>query len=199
MDKNLRAVLANCIRKVCLEKARIGEFQIDDAATQVIRELSTADGGEWKVLCDHFAERGVTRYVKKEIARTRPADSAQLSLPGLESLPLLVLSDRTAIFAQQLVYDRYRAELRRLERKIESYKYKRRKSEYLEQDIRQLEEMKRFDPRFSQYAAEDPGLTLGEAKRREGKDQEAQSSTRGRRMRDSHRPGRDSHREKSRT
>ena len=55
----------------------------------------------------------------------------------------------------------------RLEKRINSYNYKRRKPEHLEQDKRQLEEMKRFDPSFAKYSEMNPDLTLVEAKQLE--------------------------------
>jgi hypothetical protein len=82
-------------------------------------------------------------------------------------LPLLITSEGAAILAEQLNYEKYRAEVARLETRINSYSYKRRKPEHLEQDKRQLEEMKRFDPRFAKYSETNPDLTLVEAKQLE--------------------------------
>ena len=100
-------------------------------------------------------------------SQAKAADPAQRVLPGLESLPLLITSEGAAILAEQLNYDRYQTEVKRLERRINSYKYKRRKPENLEQDMRRLEEMKRFDPRFAKYAEDNPDLTLAQAKQME--------------------------------
>ena len=91
-------------------------------------------------------------------------------------MPLLVTSEGAAVLSQQLIYDAYQPEWKRLERKIHSYRFKRRKPENLEQDIRRLAEMKQFDPRFAQYSATDPAIPLWKAKEMESKESSAQSS-----------------------
>jgi len=107
------------------------------------------------------------KYVNRVITQAKAADPAQRQLPGLDSMPLLITSEGAAILAEQLNYEKYRGEVARLERRINSYSYKRRKPEYLEQDKRQLAEMKRFDPRFAKYSETNPNLTLVEAKQLE--------------------------------
>jgi hypothetical protein len=67
------------------------------------------------------------RHIERTHLSARP-------LPGLESLPLLITSEGAAIVVEQLNYEKYRAEAARLERRIKSYNYKRRKPERLEQD-----------------------------------------------------------------
>lgn len=103
------------------------------------------------------------KYVNRVITQAKSADPAQRQLPGLEPMQLLITSEGAAILAEQLNYEKYRGEVARLERRINSYNYKRRKPEYLEQDKRQLAEMKRFDPRFAKYSETSPDLTLVEA------------------------------------
>ena len=118
-------------------------------------------------LRDYYAEQGVIHMVNRIITQAKAADPAQRHLPGLESMPLLITSEGAAILAEQLKYDRYQSEVKRLERRIKSYSNRRRKPENLAMDQRRLEEMKRFDPRFAKYAEENPDLTLAEAKKRE--------------------------------
>jgi hypothetical protein len=164
MDEELRGLLVGHIENVCEELAKKGSFAINEAANQVIGELRNDDNRRWKQMRDHFAEQGVVNYVNRVITQAKAADPAQRDLPGLESMPLLVTSEGAAILAEQLNYDRYQVEVIRLEKRINSYGYKRRKSENLEQDRRRLDEMKRFDPRFARYSKENPELTLAEAK-----------------------------------
>jgi hypothetical protein len=180
MDEELRGLLIERIENVCLDLARRGvPFVIDDAAKRVISDLKAEDNKRWKELRDHFAEQGVTNYVNRVITQAKAADPAQRQLPGLESMPLLITSEGAAILAEQLNYERYRAEVARLDKRINSYAYKRRKSEHLEQDMRRLEEMKRFDPRFAKYSEKKPDLTLVEAKKIEAT-QSQESLRRGR-------------------
>ena len=167
MDEELRGILVERIQKVCHEFAKKGSFAINDAANQIIGELQDDDSRRWKQMRDHFASQGVINYVNRVITQEKAADPAQRSLPGLESLPLLITSEGAAVLAEQLNYDRYQTEVKRLERKITSYQYKRRKPENLEQDKHRLEEMKRFDPRFAKYSESNPDLTLAEAKQLE--------------------------------
>ena len=167
MDEELRGILIERIEQVCHELAKRGSFAINDAADQVITELRADNLHRWERMRDHFAIQSVTHFVNRVIAQAKAADPAQRRLPGLESLPLLITSEGAAILAEQLDYGRYQEEVRRLEQKIKSYRYKRRKPENLEQDILRLQEMKRFDPRFASYSQDDPDLTLGEAKQRE--------------------------------
>jgi hypothetical protein len=164
MDEELRGMLVERIRRVCQNLAKKGSFPIEDAANQVIADLSANGARDWKHIRDYFATQGVTRYVNKVITQAQAADPAQGTLPGLESMPLLVSSEGAAILSQQLIYVRYQSEWKRLERKINSYKYKRRKPENLEDDKRRLEQMKRFDPRFARYSAEDPDYPCGRRK-----------------------------------
>jgi hypothetical protein len=148
--------------------ARAGApFAINDAAKQVMDDLKADDNKRWKELRDHFAQEGVMKYVNRVITQAKAADPAQRQLPGLESMPLLITSEGAAILAEQLNYEKYRVEVARLEKRINSYNYKRRKPEHLEQDKRQLEEMKRFDPSFAKYSETNPDLTLVEAKQLE--------------------------------
>jgi hypothetical protein len=176
MDEELRGLLVERINQVCQELAQKGSFLIDDAANQVIAELRAQKPHHWTQIRDHFALRGVTRHLHKVIEQAQAADPAQATLPGLESMPLLVTSEGAAVLSQQLIYDAYQTEWKRLERKINSYKYKRRKPENLEQDIRRLAEMKQFDPRFAQYSAKDPEIPLWKAKEMESKESSAQSN-----------------------
>jgi hypothetical protein len=179
MDEEFRGVLVERIQQVCQELAKKGEFLIEDATKQVIAELSAQNTRHWKQIRDHFATRGVVRYVNKVIAQAQAVDAAQGTLPGLESMPLLVTSEGAAILSQQLIYDSYQTEWKRLERKINSYKYKRRKPENLEQDIQRLAQMKQFDPRFAQYSAGDPEIPLWKAKEMELKELNAPSNRPG--------------------
>jgi hypothetical protein len=179
MDKELRGLLVERIRQVCKELAKKGSFLIEDAANQVIAELIAENGRDWKQIRDHFATRGVTRYVNKIIEQAQAADPAQGTLPGLESMPLLVTSEGAAILSQQLKYEGYQTEWKRLERKINSYRYKRRKPENLKEDIQRLAQMKQFDPRFEQYSADDPEIPLCKAKEMELKELSAPSNRRG--------------------
>lgn len=168
MDEELRGVLVERIENVCHNLAKKGApFAINDAAQQVMDDLKADDNKRWKELRDHFAQEGVMKYVNRVIMQAKAADPAQRQLPGLESMPLLITSEGAAILTEQLNYEKYRAEVARLEKRINSYNYKRRKPEYLEQDKRQLEEMKRFDPRFAKYSETNPDLTLVEAKQLE--------------------------------
>ena len=164
MDEELRGLLVGRIQDVCNERAKKGSFAINEAAKQVIDELRAEDNRRWKEMRDHFAEQGVMHVVNRVITQAKAADPAQRSLPGLESMPLLVTSEGAAILAEQLKYDRFQGEVKRLEKRINSYSHARRKPENLEQDKRRLEEMKRFDPRFAKYAENNPELTLAEAK-----------------------------------
>jgi len=159
-------MLLERIENVCHDLAKKGvPFAINDAAKQVIEDLKADDNKRWQTLRDHFAQQGVMNYVNRVITQAKAADPAQRQLPGLESMPLLITSEGAAILAEQLNYEKYRAEVARLEKRISSYGYKRRKSEHLEQDKRRLEEMKRFDPRFARYSEKNPDLTLAEAKK----------------------------------
>jgi hypothetical protein len=167
MDEELRGILVERIEQVCHELAQKGSFAINDAANQVIDQLADDDARRWKQMRDHFAAQGVVHYVNRVITHAKAADPVQRSLPGLESLPLLITSEGAAILAEQLNYDRYQTEVKRLEKRIDSYKYKRRKPENLEEDMRRLDEMKRFDPRFAKYSENNPELTLGQAKQME--------------------------------
>ncbi|HYW48641.1 MAG TPA: hypothetical protein VE959_37600 [Bryobacteraceae bacterium] len=176
MDEELRGLLVERINQVCQELAEKGSFLIDDAANQVIAELRAQNPRNWTQIRDHFAVRGVTRYIHKVVEQAKAADPAQATLPGLESMPLLVTSEGAAILSQQLIYDAYQTEWKRLERKINSYKYKRRKPENLEHDIQRLAEMKQFDPRFAQYSEKDPDIPLWKAKEMELKELSAQSN-----------------------
>jgi hypothetical protein len=180
MDEELKGLLMECIRRVCQNLAQKGSFQLEDAANQVIADLNAEGAHRWKHIRDQLATQGVTRYINKVIAQAQAPDSAQGTLPGLESMPLLVSSQGAAVLSQQLVYAGYQSEWKRLERKINSYKYKRRKPENLEDDIRRLKQMKQFDPRFAHYSAEDPELPLWKAKELERKDASASSKRRGR-------------------
>jgi hypothetical protein len=177
MDEELRGLLVERIEKVCHDLADKGTpFAINDAAKQVMDDLKTDDNNRWKELRDHFAQEGVLKYMNRVITQAKAADPAQRQLPGLESMPLLITSEGAAILSEQLNYEKYRVEVERLEKRINSYNYKRRKPEHLEQDKRQLEEMKRFDPRFAKYSERNPDLTLVEAKHLEA----AEASKRGR-------------------
>jgi hypothetical protein len=168
MDEDLRDMLVERIENVCHDLAeKRAPFAIEDAAKQVIDDLKADDNKRWRELRDHLAQEGVMKYVNRVIAQAKAADPAQRQLPGLESMPLLITSEGAAILAEQLNYEKYRAEVARLEKRINSYNYKRRKPEHLEQDNRQLEEMKRFDPRFAKYSRTNPDLTLAEAKQLE--------------------------------
>jgi hypothetical protein len=75
-----------------------------------------------------------------------------------------VSSERAAILSRQLTYQGYQEEVKRLERRIDSYNYKRRNPEKLERDRQQLKQMKEFDPRFAKYSEVDPDLQLEKAK-----------------------------------
>ena len=168
MDEELRGILVKQIEDVCYVLAKKGApFALNDAATQIIDDFKVHDNKRWKELRDHFALEGVMKYVHRVLNQAKAADPTQRRLPGLESMPLLITAEGAAILAEQLNYEKYRAEVRRLAKRIDSYNYKRRKPEHLEQDKRQLEEMKRFDPRFAKYSRTNPDLTLGEAKQRE--------------------------------
>jgi hypothetical protein len=157
MDEELRGMFVERIENVCHDLAKKGvPFAINDAAKQVMDDLKTDDNNRWKELRDHFAQEGVMKYVNRVITQAKASDPAQRQLPGLESMPLLITSEGAAILAEQLNYEKYRGEVARLERRINSYNYKRRKLEYLEQDKRQLAEMKRFDPRFAKYSETTP-------------------------------------------
>jgi len=181
MDEELRGLLVGRIQDVCNERAKKGSFAINEAAKQVIDELRAEDNRRWKEMRDHFAEQGVMHVVNRVITQAKAADPAQRSLPGLESMPVLVTSEGAAILAEQLKYDRFQGEVKRLEKRINSYSHARRKPENLEQDKRRLEEMKRFDPRFAKYAENNPELTLAEAKRMEAT--ESRERHKGRRPR----------------
>jgi hypothetical protein len=168
MDEELRGMLVERIEHICRDLAKNGApFAINDAAKQVMDDLKADDNKRWKELREHFAQEGVMKYVNRVITQAKAADPAQRQLPGLESMPLLITSEGAAILAEQLNYEKYRTEVGRLERRINSYNYKRRKPENLEQDKRQLEEMKRFDPRFAKYSETNPDLTLVAAKQLE--------------------------------
>ena len=167
IDEELRGLLVGRIQDVCDARAKQGSFAINDAAKQVIDEMRDEDNKRWKELRDYFAEQGVIHMVNRVITQAKAADPKQRNLPGLESMPLLVTSEGAAILAEQLKYDRYQSEVKRLEKRINSYSNLRRKPENLEMDKRRLEEMKRFDPRFAKYAEENPDLTLAEAKQLE--------------------------------
>jgi hypothetical protein len=65
-------------------------------------------------------------------------------------------SEGAAILAEQLKYDRYQSEVKRLEKRFNSYSHARRKPENLEQDKRRLEEMKRFDPTIREVLGDEP-------------------------------------------
>ena len=67
-------------------------------------------------------------------------------------MPLLITSEGAPILAEQLMYDCYQSDVKRLEKRIKSYSNRRRKPENLALDQRRLEEMKRFDPRFAKFA-----------------------------------------------
>lgn len=164
MDEELRAVLFEHAEKVCAKLAKDGSFSIGDATDRVIGQLEKEKAGEWTRIRDHFAHRGVRGYLNKVIAQAKAADPEQRKLPGLESMPLLIPSEGAAILSEQLVYKGYHTVLNRLERKINSYQYKRRKPEHLEDDLRRLAEMKAFDPRFEKYSKDNPELTLKQAK-----------------------------------
>lgn len=82
-------------------------------------------------------------------------------------MPLLIPSERAAILSAELDYAMYQSVVKRLERKIQSYRYPRRAPENLESDRRQLAQMKGFDPRFARLSAENPELTLRRAKEME--------------------------------
>lgn len=163
MDEELRGLLVGRIQDVCNERAKQGSFAINEAAQQVMDEMRSEDNKHWKELRDHFAEQGVIQIVNRVITQAKAADPKQRNLPGLESMPLLVTSEGAAILTEQLKYDRYQSEIKRLEKRIKSYSNRRRKPENLEMDKRRLEEMKRFDPRFAKYAENNPDLTLAEA------------------------------------
>jgi hypothetical protein len=167
MDEELRGLLVGRIQDVCTARAKEGGFAINEAAQQVIDEFKADDNKRWKELRDHFAEHGVIHMVNRVITQAKAADPAQRNLPGLESMPLLVTSEGAAILTEQLKYDRYQSEVKRLEKRIKSYSNRRRKPENLAMDQRRLEEMKRFDPRFAKYAEDNPDLTLAEAKQLE--------------------------------
>jgi hypothetical protein len=168
MDEELRSMLVDRIENTCHDLAKKGApFAISDAAKQIMDDLKADDNNRWKELRDNFAQEGVMKYVNRVITQAKAADPAQRQLPGLESMPLLITSEGAALLAEQLNYEKYRGEVARLERRINSYNYKRRKPEYLEQDKRQLAEMRRFDPRFAKYSETNPELTLVEAKQLE--------------------------------
>lgn len=180
MDEELRGMLVQRIESVCHDLARKGvPFAINEAAKQVMDDLKADDNKQWKELREYFTQEGVMRYVNRVITQARAADPTQRQLPGLESMPLLITSEGAAILAEQLNYEKYRAEVGRLERRINSYEYKRRKPEYLEQDKRQLEEMKRFDPRFAKYSETNADLTLVEAKQLEASEPPKRGRKRG--------------------
>jgi hypothetical protein len=167
MDEELRGLLVGRIQDVCDARAKQGSFAINDAAQQVIDDMRDEDNKRWKELRAYFAEQGVITMVNRVITQAKAADPKQRHLPGLESMPLLITSEGAAILAEQLKYDRYQSEVKRLEKRIKSYSNRRRKPENLAMDQRRLEEMKRFDPRFAKYAEANPELTLAEAKKLE--------------------------------
>jgi hypothetical protein len=177
MDEELRGLLVGRIQDVCDARAKEGSFAINDAAQQVIDEVRAEDNKRWKELRDYFTEQGVIHMVNRVITQAKAADPKQRHLPGLESMPLLITSEGAAILAEQLKYDRYQSEVKRLEKRIKSYSNLRRKPENLAMDQRRLEEMKRFDPRFAKYAENNPDLTLAEAKKLE---EEEPSAPKGR-------------------
>lgn len=182
MDEKLRGMLVERIENVCHHLADKGTpFEIGEAAKQVMDDLKAHDNKRWKELRDHFTQEGVMKYVNRVITQAKAADPAQRQLPGLESMPLLIASEGAAILAEQLNYKKYRTEVARLEKRINSYNYKRRKPENLEQDKRQLEEMKRFNPRFAKYSATNPDLTLVEAKQLEAIEPNKRARKRGKR------------------
>jgi len=164
MDEALRAVLYDNAETICRSLAKNGSFAINDAADRLVARLDTTKAEEWKQIQEHFAHQGVLNYLNKVIAQAKAADPAQRRLPGLESMPLLITSEGAAILSEQLVYNGYKIEEKRLERKIKSYKYKRRTPENLEEDLKRLAEMKTFSPRFARYSKENPELTLEKAK-----------------------------------
>lgn len=179
MDEELRGLLVGRIQDVCNERAKQGSFAINDAAKQVIDEMRAEDKARWKELRDHFAEQGVITFVNRVITQAKAADPKQRHLPGLESMPLLITSEGAAILAEQLKYDRYQSEVKRLEKRIKSYSNRRRKPENLALDQRRLEEMKRFDPRFAKFAESNPDLTLAEAKKLEEEEPPAPKGRKG--------------------
>ena len=65
--------------------------------------LNAEGAHRWKQIRDELATQGVTRYINKVIAQAQAPDSAQGTLPGLESLPLLVSSQGAAVLSQQLI------------------------------------------------------------------------------------------------
>jgi len=97
MDEELRGLLLDHIRKVCRSLAKKGSFLIEEAANQVIADLSAEGARSWKQIRDHFATQVVTRFVNKVITQAQAVDPAQRTLPGLESMPLLVSSEGAAI------------------------------------------------------------------------------------------------------
>ncbi|MCC6590189.1 MAG: hypothetical protein IT168_26085 [Bryobacterales bacterium] len=169
MDDELRGLLVGRIQDVCTARAKAGGFAINEAAQQVIDEFKADDNKRWKALRDYYAQQGVIHMVNRVITQAKTADPAQRNLPGLESMPLLITAEGAAILTEQLKYDRFQSEVKRLEKRIKSYSNRRRKPENLAMDQRRLEEMKKFDPRFAKYAETNPDLTLAEAKQIEAK------------------------------
>lgn len=186
MDETVRGILIERIRQVCAEMAPNG-FLVEDAAEKVIAELRDDDTQSWKQIRDHFATRGVTRHVYKFIATLHQIDPEQPMfpgfdfdpLPGLEAMPPLVTAEGSATLSRQLTYESYLAEMKRLDRRIKSYRYRRRKPENLKQDQERLMQMKQFNPRFAQFAKVDPALILEKAKDLEGKESRRSAKRQG--------------------
>src|SRR3569833_711522 len=105
MDEELRGLLVGRIQDICDAKAKQGSFAINDAAKQVIDQMRDEDNKRWKELRDYFAEQGVIHMVNRVITQAKAADPKQRNLPGLESKPLLVTTEKAAILAEQLIYD----------------------------------------------------------------------------------------------
>ena len=164
MDKHLRRALVGRIRAICSRKAASGPFVITEAASEVAAELSV-DPSEWTAMREHLANKALERAVRRILRKTPvAADSPERCLPGLENLPPIITVDGLALVSRELNLDQYRAEERRLHRRITNYSYERRKDAHLERDKKQLKEMRRFDPRFAIYAAAMPDLPLWKAK-----------------------------------
>lgn len=161
MRPSTKQSIVEAVRMMCRRKEGAAELIVNEAALEVLEDLAQADG--WEEMRDDLAAEAVTRRVKRILVAALAIETKQIPLEGMEAMPAVIGSDGVALVTRHLNIQQYRAEERRLETKIRSYGYPRRKPARLEDDKKQLREMKKFDPRFAKYSAGDPDLELWKA------------------------------------
>jgi len=160
MDKERTRTLIEALQEVCRKKSAAGRFSIPDAA----REFTA--GLEKDTILQLAADRiaGAMERLLPKAVKSDPTHPAQTSFGFAHMEPITITKDKTAIQSREMILLEYRADTARLEKKLVGYKYARRKKPDIEALEKQIQERKRFDPRFAKLTAGEPELPVWKAK-----------------------------------